>query len=204
MKKPLVVIGAGGFAREAFSWLPPEYQVEAFYSNLGPPQNSMFGVPVIRDLDGMSGSEFLVAIGEPQAKKKLWEMAISRGLFPCDPIIHPTATVGRDCRMGRGSILCPQSVVTTNVSIGVCFLLNLGATIGHDCEVADFVTVSPGANVSGGVVLGEASYIGTNSCIREKVFIGADSTVGMGSVVVKTVSNGMTVVGNPARQMHKP
>lgn len=203
MKKPLVIIGSGGFAREAFSWLPQDYQVEAFFSNLGVVEQSLFGIPVIRDLDGMRDTEFLVAVGDPKTRWNLWRSAIQAGLYPCKPIVHPTAVVGRDCRIGNGSILCPQSVVTTNVEIGLGFILNLSATIGHDCKIEDFVTVSPGANISGNVQIGELAYIGTGASIREKISIESESTVGMGAVVTKNVPRGVTFIGNPARQMSR-
>lgn len=201
-KKPLVILGAGGFAREAFSWLPHDhYQVEAFYSDKAEQGQNLFGVPVLADLEPFRGAEFLIAVGDPQVKVKLHNLAASRhGLKLCDPIIHPTAVVGWDCRVGRGSIVCPQAVLTTNVELGLGVLVNLGVTIGHDSEIFDFATLSPGANVSGNCKVGQQAYIGTNACLREGIGVEAFATVGMGAVVVKNVPRGTTWVGNPARQ----
>lgn len=203
MRTSLVIIGCGGFGREAFCWIPKKYRVDAFYSNIGSTELSMFGIPVIRDLDGLRDSDFLIAVGQPEAKHKLWQIALDAGLQPCEPIIHPTAVVGENCLIGRGSILCPQSVITTNVKIGNGVILNLGATIGHDCLVGDFVTVSPGANVSGNCSIGDGSYIGTNASLREKINVEIDSVIGMGTVLLRDVPRGTTWVGNPARQIHR-
>lgn len=201
-KKPLVILGAGGFAREAFSWLPHEkYQVEAFYSVDAVPGQSIFGIPVLAELEPFRFADFLLAVGDPSVKVAIYDLASSRhGLKLCDPIIHPASVLGRDCRVGRGSIVCPQAVLTTNVEIGIGVLVNLGVTIGHDSEINDFATLSPGANISGHCKIGQQAYIGTNACIRDGVGVEAFATVGMGAVVVKTVPRGKTVVGNPARQ----
>lgn len=199
MDRDLVIIGAGGFAREAYCWINDQYQVRAFYSSLGAVQDCMFGVPIVRNFDGLSGHRFLVAIGDPKIKKYLWHEAMTAGLKPCSPIVHPTAIIGKKNTLMPGSIVCPGVIITTNVYIGDGVILNIGVTVGHDSGIEDFVTVSPGANISGNVSIGESSYIGTGALIREKISIGSECTIGMGAVVVKNVLRRTTVVGNPAR-----
>ena len=42
-----------------------------------------------------------------------------------------------------------------------------------------------------------------NASIKERIIIEKWSTVGMGSVVIKNVKKGSTVVGNPAKALEK-
>ncbi len=42
-----------------------------------------------------------------------------------------------------------------------------------------------------------------NASIKERITIGKWSTVGMGSVVIKNVTENSTVVGNPAKALVK-
>lgn len=203
MKKPILIVGAGGFAREAYSWLPSTYQVEAFYTSNFLEKTTVFGVPTVSEFQGMRGIDFLVAIGDPAVRKSMFFRAVKAGLMPCAPIVHQSATIGRDVRVGRGSIICPQAVITTNVVLGTGALVNLGATIGHDCEIGDFVTLSPGANVSGNVRVSDLCYLGTNCSIRENTHLGRESTVAMGSAVVKHVDPHTTVAGVPARLLKR-
>lgn len=91
--------------------------------------------------------------------------------------------------------------MTNKIQMGNFGVYNLNCTIGHDCVIEDFVTISPGANISGNVILSECSYIGTNTSIlqgksrAEKLVIGKNSIVGAGSVVTKNVPNNTIVKG---------
>jgi serine acetyltransferase len=59
--------------------------------------------------------------------------------------------------------------------------------------------VNPGANISGGVVIGTGVLIGTGARVLQYLHIGSGAVVGAGAVVTADVSEGSTVVGIPAR-----
>ena len=63
--------------------------------------------------------------------------------------------------------------------------------------------VSPGANLAGGVEIGENSWVGIGSQIIQLVNVGCGVTIGAGSSVIKNVPNFQTVVGSPARELIK-
>jgi acetyltransferase-like isoleucine patch superfamily enzyme len=84
-------------------------------------------------------------------------------------------------------------------SIGSHAYLSHGCLLGHDCHVEDFVSVMPGAAVSGDTVLGKASMIGTNATIVQGIRIGEGASIGAGAVVLKDVPAHVTAVGVPAR-----
>lgn len=80
-------------------------------------------------------------------------------------------------------------------------------------QVEDDVFIGPGAIVTNDPKLdGNPDYetptlikrgakIGAGALIRAGVVIGENAVVGMGSVVLEDVPAGVTVVGNPARQL---
>ncbi len=98
-------------------------------------------------------------------------------------------------------IICPGAQTTVNVTFGSCVIVNLNATIGHDCVIGDFATISPGANISGNVTLGKRCYIGTGAAIIEGVTICDDVVIGAGAVVVKDITEPGTYVGVPAKRI---
>ena len=201
MSTQLVIIGAGGFAKEAFSWATSVgYNVAAFYEEpTGQIPRAIFQTPVVHDLKPFYGVTFVVAIGNSKAPERLTSYALGIGLVECSPITHRSVISGVNVSADTGTIICPNVVLTADIHIGKGCIINLGATIGHDCQLGDFVTIGPGANISGGVILQDHVYIGTNACIREGKIIGRSGTVGMGAVVVKDTEPDCTVMGNPAK-----
>jgi sugar O-acyltransferase (sialic acid O-acetyltransferase NeuD family) len=118
-------------------------------------------------------------------------------------LIHPAATVSRHAVIGEGSVVFAGAVVNPGAVVGQACILNTGCGIDHDDRLADGVHVSPGAHLGGGVSVGEASWIGLGASVREGISIGSDVRVGAGAVIVRDVTHGLTVVGNPAREMKR-
>ena len=111
-------------------------------------------------------------------------------------------------------------VIGSNVEIGACGNISCGSAgdtiiedyakidalvhIGHDVHIHKNVEITAGSIIGGFVDIAESSFVGINSCIRNRRTIGANDVIGMGSVVTKSVDCNETVVGNPARKfVHK-
>lgn len=199
----LILLGAGGFAKEARVWASHAgHSVIAAFEEV--PQKTSTGgknpIPIVHKLINV-GYEFLPAVGDPLVRGKLVDIAQKAGLSRAQAILHPSAIYGSDIAIGDGSIICPGTILTTNIRIGLYCILNLGVTVGHDVMIADYVTISPQAAISGGVTIGRMAYIGTGATIKEGVTIGEHAVIGMGAVVLKDVPDGETWVGNPARKL---
>lgn len=55
---------------------------------------------------------------------------------------------------GEGVVVTAGNILTTEIRLHDFAMLNLMCTVGHDCEIGRFVTVSPGVNISGNVGAG--------------------------------------------------
>ncbi len=75
--------------------------------------------------------------------------------------------------------------------------------VGHNVRIGKKALVTACAELGGGVVVGEAAWIGPNVSILERVTIGDRAFVGLGAVVLRDVAPGVTVVGNPARVLER-
>lgn len=199
MKNPLLLLGAGGFAREAYSWIHQSndmYQVIAFVDE-DPEKHgkTLLGVPVFSDFRKYPFCDFLVAVGNPKLRESLFDRAVQAGLSPCHPIIHPSAIIGYEAFIARGSIICPGVVMTVNARIEMNTIVNINATVGHDSVIGNHSNINPNASISGNVTAGDRVVLGTNCSIREKISIGSDSVIGAGTTIVKDVPPGTTMIG---------
>lgn len=199
----IALYGAGGFAREVLILLEDlglAARVSAFYeSDDFWHERRIAGVPVepISRFDPAQ-AEMVLAVGSPQGRRKMRESLPAQTRYPT--LVHPDAKVHRSTALGEGSIVCDGCIVTCDIRIGRHVNLDRMTTIGHDSCLGDFVTAAPAVVVSGNCDVGAGTYLGTNSCLREKISIPADSFIGMGAVVVASLAESGVYVGNPARR----
>lgn len=204
----VLIVGAGGFGREIFAWLADAIEdgLEVEFGGFldGNPdalgQNSAIGT-VLGAPETFRVSRhdrFLMGIGTPRRKLPLARRMESAGARFLT-LVHPNARIGPRSTLGRGSVLCPGAIVTTDVTIGEFCMLNVAATVGHDAVLGAGCTLSGHSDVTGHAMLGEGVFLGSHAVILPGVEVGAWATVGAGSVAVRRVESNSTVFGVPAR-----
>ena len=99
--------------------------------------------------------------------------------------IHPGATIGRKVVIDHGMGI----VIGETATVGDGCLLYKGVVLGGTKLARTRRHPQLGANV----------VVGSNACILGAIEIGEGARIGSGSVVVKAVPAGATVVGVPAR-----
>ena len=77
--------------------------------------------------------------------------------------------------------------------------LSNASFVAHNCYVGENSFVVGSAIMMGSSSMGKNSLLSGNSSVMNAIHIGDNALVGMGSVVVKNVPDGMVVKGNPAR-----
>ena len=195
MKK--AIIGAGGFAREVKASLCEDvvfFVEDEFLSGLDDclPLSS-FDPKVY---------EAVVAIGDPITRKRITESMPKETSYFTH--VHPSAQIlAKDVSIGRGSIVCANSIITTNVVIGEHCHINLSTTIGHDTIIGNYFTASPGVHISGNCKISDMVSMGTGSATREKISITNNVVIGMQSAVVNDINEPGTYVGVPCKRLTK-
>lgn len=209
----LILIGAGGFGREVLAWASdaPEHgcawEIAGFLDD-DPHALDHRSLPLgilgnIEEHHPQPDERFLCAIAEPGTRRRVCEDLEARGA-QFITLVHPTAWVGPRVTVGAGSILCPKTVATCDVSLGRHVVLNLSTAVGHDAVIGDFAVLSSFCDVTGKVTLGAEAFLGSGARILPGRHIGARARVGAGSVVIRDVREGESVFGNPAQRIAQP
>jgi sugar O-acyltransferase (sialic acid O-acetyltransferase NeuD family) len=211
----LLIVGAGGFAREtaqavaAINAVRPTWRLLGFLDD-DPLLHGrrVDGLQVIGGTDlveSLPQAHLVVCVGNPSnyfARTRI----VDRLGVPADryaTIVHPSASVSGSSSVGPGSVILAQSVLTASVDVGAHVAVMPHAVLAHDVKIADFATIASGVRFGGAVEVERGAYLGSGALIREHLTIGAWSLVGMGSVVLRDVPAAQVWAGNPARLLRK-
>ena len=207
-KNDLIIVGAGGLAREVLSWISELEKMQNSWKFIGclsdfPDDLSKHGcdTPIIGAIAGHrveKNSVYSVAIGAPDMRKKIVEQ-LQTGGARFVSLIHPTVIIGSRVQVGNGSIICQRVTLTCDISIGRFVLIDCHSTVGHDANIGDLVSLYSHADVTGGVVIGECAKIGSHVSLLPGMKVCGGATVGAGSVVVQNISTPKTYLGVPAK-----
>lgn len=148
--------------------------------------------------NALQEDQIYVAIGN-SAKRIAWINKLQQDGLNLATICHPSSILSEEVSIGAGTLVIAGAVINIGCVIGEGCIVNTGTTIDHDCILANGVNICPGAHLAGNVHIGSGSWIGIGSTIVQGVRIGAGATVGAGAVVLDDVSDGLTVVGVPAK-----
>lgn len=204
MHNTLVILGSASLAREFYFHTietTNQFTNFIFVNDLDDGQHYLeindTKYKVIKNWMFEDSYPFIVAIGNPFIKKNLVEKALNSGLYPNETIIHPKALVQdkKTCKIGKGGLISPNCIITTNVVLEDYVTLNLATTVGHDSKIGKFSTTNPGVHISGFVDIGELVEIGTGACIKNNTNILSENLIGAQCAVVKNIedSNGVHV-----------
>lgn len=211
--------GAGGFAREVMPIVSelisknPQAKTEEidqiYFVERNPKTKEINGYPLISEKNffELECSErfFNIAISDTKIREQIANELVSKGAKPMS--VQSSHSIIYNCnQIGEGSILCANTMITSNVKIGKFFHSNIYSYVAHDCIIGDYVTFAPNVHCNGNIHIHNYAYIGTDAVIKQgslskPLVIGEGAIIGMGAVVTKDVPPFTTVVGNPAKPL---
>lgn len=141
---------------------------------------------------------FVIGIGDNNLRQKISNLIEEKGKI-VQTIIDKTAVISKNVSIGSGTFINRNVSVNSLAKIGKNVILNTGCIIEHECILQNAVHIAPGAVLAGNVTIGERSFVGANSVVKQGVNIGKDVVIGAGSVIITDIPDGKKVVGNPGR-----
>ncbi|MEM7104557.1 MAG: DapH/DapD/GlmU-related protein [Bacteroidota bacterium] len=191
----MIVIGAGGSAKDLLVVIEESKVSDLFFYddvNLEGPSMLFDKYPIlkseeeIRKLFAKGLNSFIVAIGHPRLRAKLFNKLVELGGNPVS-VISQDITLGNYTKIAPGTAILPGCRISNNVTIGKSCYLGVNSVFGHDCRVGEFNMFGPGASFLGQTSVGDYCYIGANATVLPKVTLGNNVYVNAGKVVDESV-----------------
>jgi len=77
--------------------------------------------------------------------------------------------------------------------------INKFVNVGHNVHIGRHCIIQAFSWFGGCSIIGNNTWIGPGTIIRDHITVGNNCIIGMGSVVTKDVEDGKTIMGNPAK-----
>lgn len=207
--KQLVIIGAGGMGRTIYSnalesiGYGVKFVVKGFIDdNL----NALEGFPnyppligTIKDYVPQENDVFVSSIGGASRRLCMEEIIRRGGEFV--ELIHQTARIYTNAKLGKGNFIGAYSVIGNDAEIGDYNMIQSYTVIGHDAKIGSWNRIDTHVTCVGGVIVEDDVNIHTSAVISHKVRVESGAHVGALSFVIKKVKAGTTVIGNPAKKI---
>lgn len=205
--KNLIIIAAGGLGRTLYGMAETclgygtDFIVKGFIDdNL----NALDGFdnypPVLGKISEYQPEKddvFVCSVGGPSRRKCIEEIISKGGEFIS--LIHNTARICHNAKLGKGNIICAFTSVGVDVVMGDYNLVQSHTVIGHDVIIGDWNRIDTHVTCVGGTKICNETDIYTSAVLNHGVIVEDGAHVGACSFVIKKVKAGTTVFGNPAK-----
>lgn len=198
MNNSVYLYGASGHAKVVMDIAQKAYYNVPCLIDDNPNVNELAGLPVVHSAEGLS--PIIVTIGDCQIRRKIVEELGEREFLT---VIHPAAVKAESVKLGFGTVVMAGAILNPFASVGNHCIINTGASIDHDCIIHDFVHIAPHSTLCGEVEIGEGTWVGAGTTIKQGIHIGENCFIGAGAVVVKDIPDESLCYGNPARVVRK-
>ena len=207
------IYGAGGLGMEVMDMLHhalsqrPELYRDSRPSTIkfmedNPSQQFIQGIEVC-DASLLNENDVVtIAVGEPDSRTKIRKKCQSLGVKLAS-VFSANAYISEYSLVGNGAIIAPFCSIQATSVIGDNVLINSSSIIGHDVRVEKDSVISSAVNIGGNTHIGFASFLGMGTQVKERLSVGDEVIVSMGSVVTRDLSDSVIAVGNPARVVKK-
>lgn len=207
--KNLIIIGAGGMGRTIYSnalesvGYGEKFVVKGFIDDnlaaLDVFENYPPIVGTIRDYQPQPDDVFVSSIGGESRRACMEEIIRRGGEFM--ELIHVTARIYQNARLGKGNFIGAFSVIGNDAVVGDYNMIQSYTVIGHDAHIGNWNRIDTHVTCVGGIVIEDEVNIHTGAVISHNVTVGTGAHVGALSFVIRKVKPGTTVCGNPAKKL---
>lgn len=112
-------------------------------------------------------------------------------------LIHPKVCC-KYVNIGKGNIIYENVGFATKVSVGDFNIIYPSTNIGHETTIGDFNLFALNVVIGARCAIGSKNIFGNSSTLSLGLSVANDNSFGVGSVIIKNVESGKSLLGNPA------
>lgn len=203
MKKNVIIIGAGGYAKSVIDSLDDKYIITGFIDEYKTAHQHL-GYPILGkkldDLEKIEEYSYFIAIGDNK-DRKYWFDKLKEHNLNIITVIDKSAIVSKHAMIEEGCFIGKMAIVNSNAYVGCNSIINTRALVEHGCIVGQHVNVSTNTVLNGDVKVGPGCFIGSCSVVNGQLLIGEWAIIGSGAVVVRNIEGYTVNVGIPAKKI---
>lgn len=207
--KNLIILAAGGMGRTLYDMacesigFGSQFTIKGFIDDNLQALSSFSSYPsIIGKISTYMPQEndvFVCSIGGNARKNCMNEIIKRGGQFIT--LIHKTARIGSNVKIGGGNIIGAYTSIGADAVIGNYNMIQSYTVIGHDVRIGNWNRIDTHVTCVGGTVVGNEVDIYTSSVLNYGVVVEDGAHVGACSFVIRRVKAGTTVMGNPAKRL---
>lgn len=205
----IVIVGSSGHARVIIDIVEQQgrHQLVGLIDSFRPAGELTMGHEVLGDeqalgalmlTQGVTGA--IIGIGDNAVRRRVaHKLAADYPDLRFVTAVHPSASVGRQTKLGAGTVIMAGACINPCCQIGQHCIINTRASLDHDSLVGDFASLAPGAITGGNVHIGAHSAVGIGATILHGRQVGQHTVIGANATVVKDIPDLTVAYGTPAR-----
>ncbi len=207
--KRIVILGGGLHAQVCIDIFEKrdEFTIVGIIDSIADVDSEMYGYKVIGKQENIveiaKSYQFdsgFIAIGDNYSRKFVHDSVISKlPNFNFVNAIHPSVIIGRNVKMGTGIAMMAGVIVNAGSVIEDFCVLNTGSQLGHDCHMHDYTTLAGKSVAAAKVVLKKFAFVSLGVTILDRVTIGENALVGIGSLVLQNIPENVVAFGHPSK-----
>ncbi len=199
----IVLFGCGGHARSIVgTLLKNDKKAEILLVDCNAKMNEEimgFKVEPIYNLE--ESDTCIVAIGDNDTRKKVYNRLYSKNYNKFISVISNTAYIGSSSYIGTGTFVAPCAYIGSCAYICNNTIINSGSIVEHETRIGNHTHIAPHATVCGRAEIGDNVFCGAGSTVIDKISICDNVVIGAGAVVIENITEPGIYIGVPARKL---
>ena len=208
--KQLLIIGARGWGREVYDIAKAcieggaNFTVKGFLDDKADALEGYDNYPpiigAVESYQIQPNDVFICALGNVNNKKHYSDLIKAKG-GEFISLVHPTAVIGTNAKIGKGCIVGAYANLSNDTRIGDFVTMSIRSGMGHDSTIGDYTHIGGNCCISGFVTIGQNVTMHPGCIMVPHRKIGDNAVIGTGSVVLGNIKANTTVFGNPAKKI---